>query len=281
MKIIKKFCQNIIKIIYNSKTALSFLSLILFKINSLYVNIFTPVEMFLLIGIITFLGSSFFNFCGQFLMKTESFQWLLFHFFKVKNILYKFIDNFLRLFKELGQLGTFMTILGCSGLVTQAIWIFFTKTGFYFQLPLFIPMFFFSIFNLIEKMLIFNPQNILKLEKDDNIFSLEHAFLFLGIASSTTSKIALKKRETFPFIQKRYMSWKKEIPSYLKVILPFGASVGFGITTYFTFQDLEIKRQQIEIQKQQIEIQKQQIELQQKQINYQKEQNKKSFWIFW
>jgi hypothetical protein len=45
-------------------------------------------------------------------------------------------------------------------------------------------------------------------------------FFFLGINSSATSKKSLKK--------------KREIPSYLKVILPLGASVGFGITAYFT-----------------------------------------------
>jgi hypothetical protein len=286
----KVFIQKIIYFTYDYMVTLSFLILILFKLNNLYDNILSPVEIFLIIGIITILGSSLLKKCGQYIIASFFFQWLLFHFLKFKNILYLIIDDFLTLFKELGKIGTLLTVIWMSGFLAQVIWIFFFKTGFYFQLHFFIPMFFLTLFNKIERLLIFNTKNIEELQKNKKELDFEQTLFFLGtpLAPRTVQKKYNQLKLTY--IQKRYISWSKTIPNSFKYLIPIGGGIGFSAQWYLNYQEFSFQKEsfhkKIELEKKQFEFQKEQAQLEltlkEKQFEFQQKQyQNKSSWKFW
>jgi hypothetical protein len=204
------------------------------------------------------------------------FQYILLYFLRIKDMFYGFIDKLLWIFNQLGPIGLFVSSFSCSGMFFQLVWWLFSKILVPFHIPIFLPMFLFSVLNLIEHLLLFNETHIHDILAQKEEFSFQQALFFLGLKPA--KNLLVHQKETFPFIQKRYVSWSSQMTPYFKYVFPVGTVFGFGITTYFTYKesvfhektfqyqqqkDIEEHLWKQHFQKIEFEIQKQQLDMQQ------------------
>jgi hypothetical protein len=213
----------------------AFLSLTVFKINIAFSNVLSFQEVYLLIFGLTFFFSSILTWLGKWLMSFTLFQYILLYFLRIKDMFYGFIDKLLWVFNQLGPVGLFVSSFSCSGMFFQLVWWLFSKILVPFHIPIFIPMFLFSILNLIEHLLLFNETHIHDILAQKEEFSFQQALFFLGLKPA--KNLLIHQKETFPFIQKRYVSWSSQMTPYFKYVFPVGTVFGFGITTYFTYKE--------------------------------------------
>jgi hypothetical protein len=247
---------------------ITFLSVILFKLNKISFQL-PIIYLYPTIILISILFINQWFFITNKIKNTYSFNWFLYYFLLFKNNVYGIIFAYFD-YVEYEKSQKLMIFLTGFVLSNWALNLFFLilNNSYDLSILLFLILLLLNIFNLIEKKLIFTPQNI---DQNQNNINYDNVKTILKI----TNKDFNKNKSMF-YIQRRYVNLKamadtakKHAPTVLSSI-----ATGTFISAYIQNSSVEVQREQLDHQKQQDEIKQQQNE---KKIELQKQLAERKF----
>ena len=237
---IKQKLNNINEEYINYFLCISFLTVILFKINSFFFQI-SIIYLYLIIIIlsITFINQWLYIIYN--LKNTYYFNYFLYYFLIIKNNIYKSIFYY---FKYVENEKNTKLIIFLTGFVFSSWFfnVFFFIINNYYDLT--IIMFFFllflNLFNLIEKKLIFNEKNLLKINQE---MDYDHVRSFLKI----NNKKFIKNSSLF-YLQKRYTHFHefKTLVQKHGITIISSAAAGTIFTSVIQIKKVNLQLQQLD-----------------------------------
>lgn len=268
---IKQNLNNINEIYINYFLCISFLTVILFKIN----NFFFQISLLYLYPITIILAITFLNqwlYIIENLKNTYFFNYFLYYFLIIKNNIYKsifyyfdFVEN-----EKNTKLIIFLTGFVFSSWFFNGVF-FIINNSYDLTIIIFFLLLFFNIFNLIEKKLIFNEKNLLK---NNNKIDYNQVRFFLKINDQK-----FKKNSSLYYLQKRYMHFHefKNLIQKHGITVISSAAVGTLFTGAIHIKSVNVQQKQLDFMKIQhndtINLTKEQMHLTKEQLKIQKRKN--------
>lgn len=279
---IKQKLNNINEIYIDYFLCVSFLTLILFKINNLFFQI-SLLYLYPSIIILVILFIKQWLYITDILKNTYFFNFFLYYFLMKKNNFYQSIFYY---FDYAENEKNTNLIIFLTGFVlsswTLNIFFFIINNSYNLSIIMFFFLLLLNIFNLIEKKLIFNEKNLRNYNQEIDYNQVQH---FLKIKNKK-----FQKNHSLFYIQKRYMHFN-EFKNLIKkhgITIISSATAGTLFTSAIHIKSVNIQqkqfdfmqiqhKEQIEIQKGQMDIQKEQMDIQKEQIQIQKKKNLDDF----
>lgn len=265
---IKQKLNNLNEIYIDYFLCVSFLTLILFKIN----NIFFQISLLYLYPSIIILAILFIKqwlYITDILKNTYFFNFFLYYFLIKKNNFYQSIFYY---FDYAEKEKNTNLIIFLTGFVlsswTLNIFFFIINNSYNLSIIMFFFLLLLNIFNLIEKKLIFNEKNLINYNQEIDYNQVQH---FLKIKNKK-----FQKNHSLFYIQKRYMHFN-EFKSLIKkhgITVISSATTGTLFTSAIHIKSINIQQKQFDF----LQIQhKEQMKFQQEQIQIQKKKNLDDF----
>ena len=242
--------KSLNEVYINYILCITFLNLIILKINQIFFKI-PSIYLYLIIIFISVIFIKEWFIITNKIKNTYIFNWLLYYFLIFKNDLYGITFEY---FNYVEQEKYQKLIVFLTGFVLSSwslnIFFYILNHSYNVSILSFIFLLIFNIFNLIEKKLIFTPENINQ-KKGDLDYNFIKSLLQIN-------NLKFNKNKSLFYIQKRYVHFN-EIKNLIKkhgVTIITSATAGSLFTGYLQYSSVQVQKEQLKIQKEQFIYQK-------------------------
>lgn len=241
--------KNFNEVYINYILCITFLNLIILKLNQILFKI-PSIYLYPIIILISILFINQWFIITDKIKNTYIFNWFLYTFLVFKNEIYGLIFEYFKYVEEEKYTNLLVFLTGFV-LSSWFLNIFFLilNNSYNLSILFFIILLIFNIFNLIEKKIIFNNENLNNGQQIDYI-------LVKNILRIKNQKF--NKNKSLFYIQRRYVSFN-EIKTLIKrhgVTVISSATAGSLFTGYLQHSSVQVQKEQLEIQREQFNFQK-------------------------
>ena len=262
---IKEKLKNLNEAYINYILCITFLNLIILKINQIFFQI-SSIYLYTFIILISILFINQWFIITDKIKNTYVFNWFLYYFLVFKNSIYGILFEY---FDYIEQEKYTKLLVFLTGFILSSwslnIFFLILNNSYNLSILVFLILLIINIFNLIEKKIIFNTENV------DNYTNQQIDYIFVKKILKINNQKFDKNKSLF-YIQKRYVSFN-EVKTLIKrhgITIITSATAGSLFTGYLQHSSVKVQNDSFELQKEQLEIYK-------KQFEYQKIKDKEDF----
>lgn len=243
--------KNLNEIYINYILCITFLNLIILKLNQILFQI-SSIYLYPMIILVSILFINQWFYITEIIKNTYIFNWCLYYFLIGKNTIYGIIFEYFN-YVEHEKYTNLLVFLTGFILSSWFLNIFFLilNNSYNLSIVVFLILLIINIFNLIEKKIIFNIENINNYDNQQIDYILVRNILKI-------ENQKFNKNKSFFYIQKRYVSFG-EIRNLIKrhgVTVITSATAGSLFTGYLQHSSVQVQKEQLEVQKEQFDFNK-------------------------